>query len=145
MSVFFPPASLLSWLSQMYGDAPLLLTPWVLLFDFDDPAASVPVVRTTQIVANADFVGLAFSSRAANFEALNDSTIQFMDAATGEQFFNDPLATPNLCAPGANSSTCYPRLIEGNTAIVATLTPNAAFTQTSVMIGYQGFLIRGFN
>ena len=68
-----------------------------------------------------------------------------MDAATGEQFFNDPLATPNLCAPGSNTSTCYPRLIEGNTAIVATLTPNAAFTQTDVMVGYQGFLIRGFN
>lgn len=145
MSVFFPPASLLSWLSQSYGDAPLMLTPWVLLFDFGDPTASVPVVRTTQIVANADFVGLAFSSRSANIESFENSTVQFMDAATGEQFFNDPLMISNLCAPGANSSTCYPRLIEGNTAIVATLTPAAGFGQTDVMIGYQGFLIRGFN
>lgn len=143
--IFFPPASLLSWLAQSYGDAPLLLTPWVLLFDFGDPTASVPVVRTSQIVANADFVGLAFSSQAESLESLDNSTIQLMDAATGEQFFNDPLKTTNLCAPGSNTSTCYPRLIEGNTAIVATLTPNAAFTQTNVMVGYQGFLIRGFN
>lgn len=143
--IYFPPASLLSWLAQSYDDAPLLLTPWVLLFDFGDPTASVPVVRTSQIVANADFVGLAFSSRAANFDALDNSTIQLMDAATGEQFFNDPLKTSNLCAPGSNSSTCYPRLIEGNTAIVATFTPGAAFALTDVMIGYQGFLIRGFN
>lgn len=143
--IFFPPASLLSWLAQSYGDAPLLLTPWVLLFDFGDPTASVPVVRTSQIVANADFVGLAFSSQNAALESLDNSTIQLMDAATGEQFFNDPLKTTNLCAPGSNSTTCYPRLIEGNTAIVATFTPGAAFTSTDVMLGYQGFLIRGFN
>lgn len=141
----FQPSSLLSWLAQFYGNAPLVLTPWVVPFDFDDPTASVPVVRTSQIVANADFCLLAFSSRAASLESLDDSTIQFMDAATGEQFFADPLKTTCLCAPGANNANCYPRLIEGNSAIVSTFTPGAGFTPTGVWVGLQGFLIRGMN
>lgn len=141
----FQPSSLLSWLAQFYGNAPLVLTPWVVPFDFDDPTASVPVVRTSQIVANADFCLLAFSSRAASLESLDDSTVQFMDAATGEQFFADPLKTTCLCAPGANSANCYPRLIEGNSAIVSTFAPGAGFSPTNVWIGLQGFLIRGMN
>lgn len=145
MAVFFPPASLLSWLAQYYGNAPLLLTPWVQPFDFGDPIASVPVVRTAQIIANADFVVLGMTSRSALLESLDLATIQLMDAGTGEQFFSDPVSVSNVATPGNNSATCYPRLIEGNSAIVATLTPGVGFTQTDVWFGLQGFLVRGFN
>lgn len=142
----FPTRDLDAYIARIYGEAQIIATPTSYGANFGTIAAGTTIAtRQIQIQANADFI--AISGEVENYDGspslANAASIQVIDSATGEQFFNEPMPIPTVFTVRQQTITrafTYPRFIGGNTALTVNLYPAGEMQNTVVRI--NGVLIR---
>lgn len=140
----FSPTDLIAWLQSHFGNVPFSLRSNAYAFSFGAIAGGNVATRTVQMQNNADFVMTGYS-----FVSENTATgyLQLLDAGSGAPFFASELLTQNVASPYDETSYLpFPRLILGNSAIVATMRASAAagITGTNVL-ALHGFDVRTLN
>ena len=156
MSNRYSISELQNFCRQLYGDRPLLITPYGYTVTFPNMTAGMSQNQVLSITANADFILTAIRARTsdATLQTVSNKNAPYyrlliVDSGSNEQFTNSAVDLENYSANGNADGAGYlpyPRFIGGRTALSLTLTNYTATAGTaSCDVFLEGVLVRTYS